>query len=80
MAGRDYKYIDMDRVNKRIEEGEIEDDGASPEDVLYETLLDLLQLAENEGMTEDEVDLVVRRVNDYRANRNRERFRLHTSE
>jgi len=80
MPDRDYKYIDMDRINERIENGEIEPTEAEPDDVLFDTILDLLQLAASEGMKEDEIDAVVRRVNDYRANRVRERFRLVTGE
>ena len=81
MAEREMKYIDMDRVNRRIEEGDIcEPDDAPPTDVLYETLLDLLQVARNEGLTVDEIDEVLRRLSDYRAGENRERFRLHVRE
>lgn len=75
---RDYKYIDVDQINEDIETGKTKPVDDDPANVLFDTLLDLLQLAEAEGMSEDEVDAVVRRVNDYRADRRRARFRLHT--
>ena len=80
MTDRDYKYIDMEKVNESIANGEVEPADDEPVNVLYETLLDLLQLAQEEGMTEEEIDSVVRRVNDYRASRVRNRFRLHTGD
>ena len=75
---RDYKYIDIDQINEDIDSGKAESINDDPNIVLYETILDLLQLAESEGMSEEEVDEVVRRVNDYRAERCRSKFRLHT--
>jgi len=79
---RKYKYIDINRVNERAEEmmEEGDDDGAEPHDVLYETLLDLIQVAEDNGIEEDEIDAALRRVSDYRAKNVRSRFRLHTPE
>jgi len=74
---RKLKIVDMKKINEQIERGEVETAHDDPAEVLYETLLDILQIAKAEGMTEDEVDAVVNRVNDYRANRNRDRFRLH---
>ena len=83
---REFKYLDPKKIDENIEArqatGEVIDDDPhlSSEDVLVETLLDLCQLAEGEGMTEDEVDSAVKRVIDFRADRNRSRFRLHTGD
>lgn len=78
---RKLKYIDEQKIEEDIAAGHTApDDGAPPEDVLYETLLDLIQISENEGFTEDEVDGVLRRILDYRAQQKRTRFRLHTGD
>jgi hypothetical protein len=80
LTTRDYKHIDLDDIDRRIAEKgpDAPPIEGTPSDVLYETLLDLLQLAFNEGMLDEEIDTVVRRVNDYRAEENRKRFTLHT--
>ena len=80
----DFKYLNLDRIDERVAEQEAAGDpvGADPneslEDVLVGTILELCQFSEMEGMSEDEVDRVLRRVIDARANRTRERFRLVT--
>ena len=76
---RELRYIDIEQIEEDIAAGKVEDDGESAEYVLYETLLDLLQISE-EGMTVDEVDSVLRRIMDYRAGQRRSRFRLHTGD
>lgn len=76
----DYRYIDIDQINEDIESGKAETVQDPPGDVLFGTLLDLLQLAENEGMTEAEIDDVMRRIVDHRADQCRARFRLHQPE
>ena len=80
MTERDMQYIDMDKGNERIEKGEVEITDDEPVDVLYGTLLDLLQIAVNEGLTEEEVDSVMNRIVDYRDARCRDKFRLHAPE
>jgi len=50
------------------------------EDCLLQALLDIIQLSEAEGMTEDQVDSVLRTIIDGRAKRVRSRFILHTDE
>lgn len=74
MSDREYKYIDVDK----LEEEELEPVNADPRDVLYESLLDLIQLAAREGLTEDDIDGVLDRIHDYRANQARQQFTLHT--
>lgn len=82
----DYKYLNPEKINKRIEEqeaaGELVDKhpNETAEDVLFGTLFELCQLAEDQGLTEDEVDSALRRVLDARADRLRSRFRLHTND
>jgi len=78
---RDYKYVDIDKVNERAAEllEEEEENTDSTQDVLVDTLLDLIQIAEENGMEEDEINGAVTRVVDYRAANVRKRFRLHTS-
>jgi len=82
MSDRDLKYIDMDRVNQRINEGDFTApaDDSSPEEVLAETILDLIQVGVAEGMSQEEVDGALRRVSDYRARKIREKFTLHVRE
>lgn len=75
-----YFYLDMDRVNEDIETGKAPIIYDDPEVVLYGTILDLLKLAYNEGMTDEEIDDVLRRVMDFRAGQIRGKFRLHTSD
>jgi hypothetical protein len=77
MSDREFQYIDMDQINERIARGEIKSTDDEPVDVLYGTILDLLQLAANEGMTEEEIDAIVNRIVNYRADRCRDKFRLH---
>lgn len=81
MTQRDLRYIDMEKIEEDIAAGKVSEDNGEPvEDVLYETILDLLQISESEGMEEDEVDRVLQRVADYRAQNKRARFRLHTND
>jgi len=67
---RKYKYIDPEKIR----ETEMDDE---PANILYESILDVLQLAAEEGMSQDELGIVVSRVVDYRASRHRSRLRLH---
>ena len=73
MSEREYKYIDVDRLDT----SKLPDIYEEPEDVLYESLLDVMQLAEAEGLSVESVDEVLRRVFDYRAQRARAGFRVH---
>lgn len=74
----DRKFVFIDPED--IDTSEMEDIDGSCVDVLKDALLDIIQLAEAQGMTEDEADESVRRVFEFRAQRNRNRFTLHTSE
>lgn len=74
---RDYRYLDLEAIDARVAAGEVAPVYEEPTEVLYEMLLDLLQLAEREGMSVDEVDDVLRRVCDWRAARERRSFRVH---
>jgi len=80
MKERDFQYINMDKINEQIENGEIEVTDDEPSEVLYGTILDLLQLAESEGMMVEEVDAVMHRIVNYRAEQCRDKFRLHMPE
>jgi len=71
---REYRYIDP----QRIEESEAVPVDDTPANILYESLLDVLQLAAAEGMTEDTIDDVLQRILNYRAGQVRKRFTLHT--
>lgn len=73
---RDYSFIEPEKIDT----SEMKDIDGTVVDVLKNALLDIIQLAEAEGMTEDQADEAVRRVFDYRADRNRQRFTLHTKE
>lgn len=76
---REYRYLDPEAIDARVAAGEVAPVYEEAGVVLYEMLLDLLQLAEREGMSVDEVDAAVRRVCDWRAKRERRRFRVHTT-
>jgi hypothetical protein len=71
---REYRFIDVDEINAM----ELRPVEGTCEDVLCDGLLDVIQLAEAEGMTEEEVDNVLRRIINYRAERVRKRFTMHT--
>jgi len=73
---REYKYIDIDKINR----SEIQPTEGTCEDVLFDGLTDVIQLAEAEGMSEEEIESVLRRIAEYRADRNRRRFTLHTND
>ena len=62
MAERKYKYIDEQALDADVPEPE-----GDPLDVLFESLLDILQLAESEGFLPEEVDVVLQRVMAYRG-------------
>ena len=47
------------------------------EEVLEDALLDIVQLAQAQGMTDDQVDYVLEKMTDDRAKKVRSRFRLH---
>ena len=70
---RDYKYLDMEELRATPLEP-VED----PCDVvLHNALLDIIQLAEESGMSVDEVDGVLRGIIDDRAVKVRSKFTLH---
>jgi hypothetical protein len=74
---REYRFIDIDKIDRSELRSSTK---GTCEDVLTDAVLDILQLAEAEGMMEEEVDNVLRRVIDLRAERLRNRFTLHTNE
>lgn len=80
MTGRDYQYIDVDQIEEDIANGKAKITEDEPTDVLYGTILDILQLAEAEGMNPDDIDDVMRRIIDFRAEECRKKFRLHPPE
>ncbi|MBL4849428.1 MAG: hypothetical protein JKY65_28195 [Planctomycetes bacterium] len=74
---REYRYIDLDRIDETIAAGDCPPVNEEPGEVLYEAFLDLLQLAAAEGMREAELDGVLERIFDYRAARERRGFTVH---
>ncbi|HBP16786.1 MAG TPA: hypothetical protein DEA08_03195 [Planctomycetes bacterium] len=52
----------------------------SPEQALQEVLLDLIQLAEREGLEPETVDAILETICDERASRTREGFVVHRGE
>jgi len=70
---REYKYLDMEEL--RATPLEPVDDPCDV--VLTNALLDIIQLAEESGMEEEEIDTVLRGIIDSRAIRVRSKFTLH---
>jgi hypothetical protein len=73
---------DNEREYRFLKPGELKSLEARPikgtvKDCLKDALLDIIQLSESEGMTE-EVDSVLREIIDARAARVRSKFILHT--
>jgi len=64
MPSRNYKYLDEQAIDRN---GPEPDD--DPLEVLYDSLLDILQLAEEEGFLNEEIDSVLRRVIAFRSDR-----------
>jgi len=73
---REFRFIDI----SEIDTSEMTDIEGSCVDVLKDALLDIIQIAEQQGLPEEEADEAVRRVIDYRAKRCRRRFTLHTGD
>ena len=70
---RDYKYLDIEKLREQ----ELEP-VADPVDVVLENaLLDIVQLAEDNQMSDEEIDRVLRKIMDDRAAKVRRRFTLH---
>ena len=70
---REFRFIEPEKIDT----SEMENIDGTVIDVLKDVILDIIQLAEAEGMTEDDADEAIRRVFDFRAERNRDRFTLH---
>lgn len=73
---REFRFIDV----SEIDTSEMADIEGSCVDVLKDALLDIIQIAEQQGLSEEDADESVRRVIDYRARRCRRRFTLHTGD
>lgn len=69
---RDYKYLDPEELKKEP----IIPCNETPPDALMHGLLDLIQLAESEGLDEETTDGVLRRIIDLRAKRVRSKFTI----
>ena len=70
---REYKYLDFEALQKE----ELEPCYDSVDVVLENALLDILQLAEANDMSDEVVDRVIRKIQDDRAAKVRRKFRLH---
>jgi len=75
-SDREFRFLKPEEIDT----SEMADIEGSTVDVLKDALLDVIQIAEAQGMSEDDADEAVRRVFDFRAQRNRQRFTLHTEE
>ena len=70
---REYRFLDVDALDNE----DIAPINMTPPEALEEALLDIIQLSEREGVTPDEVDEILRKIQDERASRTRSRFTLH---
>ena len=72
---RDYKYLDLKELEEEKKTHPPVDD---PIDLVLENaLLDIIQLAEDNEMTDEEIDRVIRKIQDDRASFVRGKFTLH---
>ena len=70
---REYKYLDIDALNA----SEIEPVSEPPEAVLFDGLLDIIQLAQAHGLASEAVDRVLARIVEGRADEFRSSFKIH---
>lgn len=70
---REYRFLDVDA----LDEENVPPINMTAPEALREALLDIIQLSEREGVTPDEVDDIIRAIQDERASRTRSRFTLH---
>ena len=70
---REYRFLDVDA----LDEENVPPINMTAPEALEEALLDIIQLSEREGVTPDEVDSIIRKIQDERASRTRSRFTLH---
>jgi len=73
---REYKFLDP----KALAEAELKPVDGDAVWVLEQALLDIIQLSQAEGMLDEEVDDVLSKLVDDRANRLRDKFRLRTGD
>jgi hypothetical protein len=70
---REYKFLDVEALY----EEDLEPVCMTAKQALEEALLDIIQLSEGEGVSEEDVDGVLRKIIDERASRTRKRFTIH---
>jgi hypothetical protein len=70
---RQYRHIDPEKLDT----SDIPPIGGTNADCLADSLLDIIQLALESGMTQPDVDEAMKRVTDTLADQERFRFRLH---
>jgi len=70
----DYRYLDPNEFDDKP----LPPCNDSPEDALFYGIRDLIRFTVNEGLSDEEVDRVLKRIMDERANETRARFVLHT--
>ena len=70
---RDYRFIDPDKIDT----SDVEPFYGTNAECLSEALLDVIMVAQDSGMTEQDVDEAIHIVSDYLANQERSKFRLH---
>ena len=72
MDDREYRFLNEDDLNK-----DVTPSGETNVDALSGGLLDVIQVAIESGMTHDDVDEALRRVESYLARHRRSTFKLH---
>ena len=70
---REYKFLDIEELHEQ----ELAPVNMTAVQALEEALLDIVQLSEGEGVSEEDVDRVLRKIVDERAQRTRQRFTIH---
>ena len=73
---REFKFLDVEALYEQ----ELTPVNMTAVQALEEALLDIIQLSEGEGVTEENVDRVLRKIIDDRAVRTRARFTIHTKD
>ena len=71
---RELKYVSYDDI---LDEDERPTFPGKSSDIMYEGLLDIIQVGEMEGMSDESIDRVLNRVMDYLAECRRKQFKLH---
>jgi hypothetical protein len=71
---REFKFLDVEALYEK----DLPPIHMTSLQALEEALLDIIQLSEGEGVSEEDVDRTLRKIIDERAKRTRARFTIHT--